>query len=74
MWWGVVINIVAMILVSITNFIDDGDAQPDGANNPALGAIFILLSCIVQASLCFAFERVRRRVRRRRRDKKLMTM
>ncbi|CAN0266977.1 unnamed protein product, partial [Ectocarpus fasciculatus] len=49
MWWGVAINIVAMVLVSVTNFIAPEDAQPDGANNPALGAFFILLSCIVQA-------------------------
>ncbi|CAB1116147.1 unnamed protein product [Ectocarpus sp. CCAP 1310/34] len=46
MWWGVAINIVAMVLVSVTNFIAPEDAQPDGANNPALGAFFILLSCI----------------------------
>lgn len=50
MWWGVAINILAMVLVSATNFIEPQDAQPDGANNPALGAFFILLSCVVQAS------------------------
>ncbi|CAM9792990.1 unnamed protein product, partial [Laminaria digitata] len=50
MWWGVVINIIAMVLVSITNFIEPGDAQPNSDNNPMLGAVFILLSCVVQAS------------------------
>lgn len=50
MWWGVAINILAMVLVSVTNFIEPDDAQPDGANNPALGAFFILMSCVVQAS------------------------
>ena len=51
MWWGVLINIVAMILVSITNFVGPESVQPDGASNPALGALFILLSCVVQVSL-----------------------
>ena len=51
MWWGVVINIVAMVLVSVTNFLAPDDALPDGtANSPALGAFFILMSCVVQAS------------------------
>lgn len=49
MWWGVAINIVAMVLVSVTNFVEPGEAQPDGANNPGLGALFILMSCVVQA-------------------------
>lgn len=49
MWWGVVINIVAMVLVSVTNFLEPEDVQPDGASNPALGAFFILMSCAVQA-------------------------
>ncbi|CAN0369690.1 unnamed protein product, partial [Hapterophycus canaliculatus] len=48
MWWGVGINILAMVLVSVTNFIAPDDTQPDGANNPVLGAVFILLSCVVQ--------------------------
>ncbi|CAN0427748.1 unnamed protein product, partial [Ascophyllum nodosum] len=50
MWWGVLINIVAMVLVSITNFVGPEGVQPDGASNPALGALFILLSCVVQGS------------------------
>ncbi|CBN75227.1 conserved unknown protein [Ectocarpus siliculosus] len=58
MWWGVAINIVAMVLVSVTNFIAPEDAQPDGANNPALGAFFILLSCIVQGSQYIFEEKV----------------
>lgn len=49
MWWGVVINIVAMVLVSVTNFLEPEDVQPDGASDPALGAFFILMSCAVQA-------------------------
>lgn len=48
MWYGVAINIVAMVLVSITNFMEPGSAQPGGANNAVLGAVFILLSCFVQ--------------------------
>ncbi|CAM9640823.1 unnamed protein product [Pylaiella littoralis] len=56
MWWGVGINILAMVLVSVTNFIAPEDAQPDGASNPALGAFFILLSCVVQASDQYIFE------------------
>lgn len=50
MWWGVVINIIAMVLVSVTNFLEPEDAQPSATNNPMLGAFFIILSCVVQAS------------------------
>ena len=50
MWWGVVMTIVAMALVSITNFVGPEGVQPDGASNPALGAVFILMSCVVQVS------------------------
>lgn len=48
MWVGVGINIVAMILVSLTNFIAPPDPAADGASDPALGAFFIILSCVVQ--------------------------
>jgi drug/metabolite transporter (DMT)-like permease len=48
MWVGVFINIAAMVMVSATSFIEPEGAQPDGNNNPALGVIFILLSCVVQ--------------------------
>ncbi|KAG5178524.1 hypothetical protein JKP88DRAFT_269098 [Tribonema minus] len=58
MWVGVAINIVAMVLVSLTNFIAPEDAQPDGANNPALGVFFILLSCVVQGSQYIFEEKV----------------
>eukprot|EP00752_Nemacystus_decipiens_P007702 g6885.t1 len=59
MWWGVVINIVAMVLVSVTNFLAPDDAMPDGtANNPALGAFFILMSCAVQGSQYIFEEKV----------------
>jgi hypothetical protein len=50
MWWGVAINIVAMVLVSVTNFVAPENVQPDYAKSPSLGVFFILLSCVVQVS------------------------
>ena len=50
MWWGVMIYIVAMALVSVTSFVEPEGVQPDGASNPGLGDLLILLSCVVQVS------------------------
>jgi drug/metabolite transporter (DMT)-like permease len=58
MWWGVAINILAMVLVSLTSFLAPPDVQPNGSNNPALGSFFILLSCIVQGSQYIFEEKV----------------
>ncbi|CAM9637985.1 unnamed protein product [Discosporangium mesarthrocarpum] len=58
MWLGVFVNIVAMVLVSITNFVQPEDTQPSGASNPALGMVFILLSCVVQGSQYIFEEKV----------------
>lgn len=50
MWWGVAVNIIAMILVSMTNFMEPSDEQATEARNVALGAFFIILSCVVQVT------------------------
>ena len=47
MWLGVLINLVAMIMVSSTTFLQP--AEP-GARDPRLGVLFILLSCLVQGT------------------------
>lgn len=48
MWCGVAINIVAMVLVSMTNFLSADEDQINGLGSAALGTVFILLSCVVQ--------------------------
>ncbi|CAM9136661.1 unnamed protein product [Chrysoparadoxa australica] len=58
MWWGVFINIIAMVMVSLTSFIGPQEEQESGANNPALGVTFILLSCVVQGSQYIFEEKV----------------
>ncbi|CAM9398506.1 unnamed protein product, partial [Phaeothamnion confervicola] len=58
MWWGVGINTAAMVMVGMTGFLQPDDPQPNGASNPALGVVFILLSCIVQGSQYIFEEKV----------------
>lgn len=60
MWMGIFINTVAMVMVALTSYIDpvaaSGDATNDAkmveteSRDPAVGIMFILLSCIVQGS------------------------
>lgn len=51
MWVGIGINTVATLLVSLVNFAPGHtDEQPGPYRDPRIGVIFILLSCVVQAS------------------------
>lgn len=67
MWVGVGINTVAMILVACTAFVplaqdpshtslaDADESSSPPAENPGLGILFLLASCVVQA-LQYVFE------------------
>jgi len=50
MWAGVMINLVAMILVSATTLFGSSTEEQPGASNPQLGIMFILASCLVQGT------------------------
>ena len=47
MWTGVFINLLAMMMVSSTTFLEPHEP---GTRDPRLGVLFILLSCLVQGS------------------------
>eukprot|EP01084_Bolivina_argentea_P021186 39340_1 len=52
MWAGVGINIVAVIIASLSSFLEpeNADGTSASSHNPLLGFIFIMCSCIVQGS------------------------
>ena len=63
MWLGILINTVAMVLVSMTSFLPNasGDAVAEDAGinrDPRVGILFILMSCLVQGSQYVFEERV----------------
>ena len=64
MWLGIGVNTVAMVLVSMTSFLPNANADAttdidDGIDrDPRVGILFILLSCAVQGSQYVFEERV----------------
>jgi len=53
MWFGILINFLAMSLVACTSFFPGASVEVDAEGNnrdPRIGILFVLLSCLVQGS------------------------
>lgn len=58
MWVGIGINTVAVFLVGMTSFGDADEQVNNVTNNPAVGILMIVLSCLVQSGQYVFEERI----------------
>ena len=50
MWAGVIINMVAMMVISSTSFIHPAGTEGGADKDPRIGIFFVVMSCIVQGA------------------------